>query len=163
MSTSSPSGTASPASPAVLPRSVVLVDNPDAGHGKNGPEHACHALAHAALTVCAMVLMDDVEQLWPGSLAPTVSTPGSGGGRRRDNWRGAGYVANTDAILGILPLGTSNDIARSPDMPLRLADAVRLLTSGTLSTSDIVQFVDEDDGSTTFERRRHGTRPQRRA
>ena len=61
-------------------------------------------------------------------------------------------MANTDAILGILPLGTSNDSARSPDIPLRLADAVRPRTSGKLSTSDIVQFVDEDDGSTTFDR-----------
>jgi YegS/Rv2252/BmrU family lipid kinase len=52
-----------------------------------------------------------------------------------------GYVANTGTSLGILPLGTSNDVARSLSIPTRLDDAVRLLSTGKVSTVDVGQLV----------------------
>jgi len=48
---------------------------------------------------------------------------------------GATRVA-TPAILGILPLGTSNDFARSINIPIHLQQAVRLLSRGRVSRHD---------------------------
>jgi len=151
VSTTLPSSVASPIPTTALPRSVVLVGNPDAGHTRDGLEHARHALEQAGLTVCATVHMDDLEQLEAWVARPTAERPlilAAGG----DGTVGAvaGYVANTDAILGILPLGTSNDIARSLGIPMRLEDAVHLLTEGKVSTSDIGQFIDGADGSARY-------------
>jgi diacylglycerol kinase (ATP) len=46
-------------------------------------------------------------------------------------------IATTDAILGILPLGTSNDFARSIGLPLDVAQACRIIAGGTPRTIDI--------------------------
>jgi len=148
---SSPSGAASPTPTTILPRLVVLVGNPNAGHTKDGLAHAQRTLEEAGLTVCATVHMDTLEDLraWvarPDGERPLILAAGGDG----TVGAVAGYVANTGAILGILPLGTSNDIARSLRIPMRLEAAARLLTTGKVSTSDIGQFVDGGDGSTRY-------------
>lgn len=48
----------------------------------------------------------------------------------------ADYVANTGAVLGVLPLGTSNDFARSLGIPTRPVRAARLLARGKIATID---------------------------
>ena len=52
----------------------------------------------------------------------------------------ANYVASTDAVLGIIPAGTSNDVARSLGIPMRIEDAARLLTAGKVSTVDLGSY-----------------------
>jgi YegS/Rv2252/BmrU family lipid kinase len=53
----------------------------------------------------------------------------------------ADMVAGTGAVLGILPLGTSNDVARSLRIPLRVEQAVELLRAGSVATVDLGQFA----------------------
>ncbi len=47
----------------------------------------------------------------------------------------------TTASLGILPLGTGNDLARSFDIPLSPAEAMQTLVSGGLRTLDVIEFT----------------------
>jgi YegS/Rv2252/BmrU family lipid kinase len=44
----------------------------------------------------------------------------------------ANAIARSDTVLGILPLGTSNDFARSLELPMRVEEAVRLLARGAI-------------------------------
>jgi YegS/Rv2252/BmrU family lipid kinase len=48
------------------------------------------------------------------------------------------------AVLGLLPLGTGNDFARSMDIPLEIEDAARLLLTGEVRRVDLL--VDEVGG-----------------
>jgi YegS/Rv2252/BmrU family lipid kinase len=47
------------------------------------------------------------------------------------------HVAGKDVALGVLPLGTTNNFARSLGLPLDLAGAVRVLTGGKVADIDL--------------------------
>jgi YegS/Rv2252/BmrU family lipid kinase len=49
----------------------------------------------------------------------------------------ADVLANTTNVLGVLPLGTSNDFARSLGVPTNIRKAVALLKEGKVSTIDL--------------------------
>ncbi len=128
-----------------LPRQVVLVGNPNSGHVKDGMAHARAAIVREGLQIVDTVRMHELERLraWvdrpEGERPLIVAAAGDGtiGGV-------CGYVAGTDAVLGIVPLGTSNDIARSFDIPMRIEDAVHLFTTGKIATADLGRFATED-------------------
>jgi len=113
-----------------------------------GPRAACHgraALARAGFNVRETIPIGELDRLRPWLALPAAERPlvvAAGG----DGTVGAvaDAVAHTGAILGILPLGTSNDVARSLDIPRDLARAVRLLAVGSASTVDLGQFVAAD-------------------
>ncbi len=130
-------------SPAhVLPRTAVLVLN----HGSDNFEahssrlHA--ALRHTALQVVEQIDIRDIDRLarWidraPGERPMVVASGGDG-----TVGAVAGRVAQTGTTLGILPLGTHNDTARSLGIPRRIEDAVELLVSGKFSTVDAARFA----------------------
>jgi len=112
------------------------------------PRAACHgraALARAGFNVRETIPIGELDRLRPWLALPAAERPlvvAAGG----DGTVGAvaDAVAHTGAILGILPLGTSNDVARSLDIPRDLARAVRLLAVGSASTVDLGQFVAPD-------------------
>ncbi len=53
----------------------------------------------------------------------------------------ADALANTDNVLGVLPLGTSNDFARSLRIPTDPRQAVRLLAEGKIATIDLGRVI----------------------
>jgi YegS/Rv2252/BmrU family lipid kinase len=94
-------------------------------------------MAARGLDVVAEIAVDDLQRLpdllrRDGSPPPIVVAAGGDGT--------VGAVANaviaTPAVLGILPLGTSNDFARSINVPVHVKKAVRLLAGGRFSRHD---------------------------
>ncbi|MGH2343755.1 MAG: diacylglycerol/lipid kinase family protein, partial [Chloroflexota bacterium] len=61
----------------------------------------------------------------------------------------ADRTAHAGAILGILPLGTSNDVARSLAIPMRIEAAAALLRHGRVATVD-AGYVRFADGSSRY-------------
>ena len=57
----------------------------------------------------------------------------------------ANAIVGTPAVLGILPLGTSNDFARSISVPMHLERAVQLLARGRISRVDAGRFTGEGE------------------
>jgi YegS/Rv2252/BmrU family lipid kinase len=94
-------------------------------------------MAAQGLEVVAEIAVDDLHRLPDllrsnGSPPPIVVAAGGDGT--------VGAVANalmeTPAVLGILPLGTSNDFARSISVPIHIHDAVRVIARGRFSRHD---------------------------
>jgi diacylglycerol kinase (ATP) len=57
----------------------------------------------------------------------------------------AGIVASqADPVLGVLPVGTGNDLARALEMPLEPLEAVEALSRGTLNTLDVVRATNAE-------------------
>src|SRR5713101_649014 len=117
-------------------KQVILVVSPHAGH-EHKLARARQLMAARGLDVVAEIAVEDLERLPDllrsnGSRPPIVVAAGGDGT--------VGAVANaviaTPAVLGILPLGTSNDFARSINIPIHLDKAVRLLSRGRVSRHD---------------------------
>jgi len=115
---------------------LILVVSPHAGH-KERMARARRAIADSGLEVAAEIAVDDMHRLpyllqRNGSQPPIVVAAGGDGT--------VGAVANaiiaTPAVLGILPLGTSNDFARSIKVPMNVEKAVHLLAGGNISGVD---------------------------
>jgi YegS/Rv2252/BmrU family lipid kinase len=53
----------------------------------------------------------------------------------------ADAIANTDTLLGVLPLGTSNDFARSLGIPVDPVRSAELLAKGKIATIDLGRLV----------------------
>jgi len=124
---------------------VVLVESPHAGRAGTGLRRARAALAYAGFDVRETVTIGELERLRPWLVRPSVVCPlivAAGG----DGTVGAvaDALAHSNAVLGILPLGTSNDVARSLDIPLNIDAAVRLLATGSVSTVDLGRFEATD-------------------
>jgi len=127
---------------APAPRSLVLVVNQDSGRARRLLRRAREALAREGLGVQETLDVRHLDRLRKVIEERPESRPmivAAGG----DGTVGAvvGYLADSDAILGILPLGTSNDVARTLRIPPRIEDAVHLLATGKVVTIDIGQFV----------------------
>ena len=115
---------------------LILVVSPHAGHEKK-LARARNALAALGLEVSVEIPVDRIDRL-PELIrdsdprTPVVVAAGGDGT--------VGAVANavveTRAVLGILPLGTSNDFARSINIPMRVEHAVRLLSKGQVASVD---------------------------
>jgi YegS/Rv2252/BmrU family lipid kinase len=130
-----PPAPASDVDPARSTR-LILVVSPRAGGAKK-LVRARQAMAALGLEVAAEISVDDLQRLpdllrTNGSMPPTVVAAGGDGT--------VGAVANavigTPAVLGIIPLGTSNDFARSIKIPMSVEKAVRVLAGGQVSHVD---------------------------
>ncbi len=119
-----------------VPRRAVVLTSPHAGSaGKL--DRARAAMIAAGFTIVAEILVTQREHLaqWvsgPPDQVPLIVAAGGDGtvGAVAD------YVANTGAVLGVLPLGTSNDFARSLGLPTDPVRAARLLATGKIATID---------------------------
>jgi YegS/Rv2252/BmrU family lipid kinase len=119
-----------------LPQEAVLLTSPDAGSSAL-LGRAKQALRSSGVRLIAEVPITQRERLaeWvdrPRSERPMIVAAGGDG----TVGAAADYVAGTGALLGILPLGTSNDVARSLGIPLDPRGAARTLVDGVVRTID---------------------------
>ena len=122
---------------------VVLVCSPHSGSACP-PEEIVAALEAAGITVAAVVPVSDLPDRPLGSewhARGVRSVIGAGG----DGTLGtvATHIDDTELNLGILPLGTANDTARSLDIPLDLAGAVATIAAGHTMGIDVGEIVDD--------------------
>lgn len=71
------------------------------------------------------------------SLEPDLVVVGGGDGTVAE---AVTHLAHRDVALGVLPLGTTNNFARSLELPLDLAGAVRTLRDGKVADVDVGWF-----------------------
>ncbi len=117
-----------------LPREAVLVGSPDAGSA-DGLDRAKAAMRAAGLEIIAEITVDEAERLQDFLELENRPIFVAAGG---DGTVGAvaDWIAGSGALLAILPLGTSNDVARSLGIPLDPQAAARVLTEGAARTID---------------------------
>jgi undecaprenyl-diphosphatase len=125
-----------PEAERVKTNEVILVASPHAGRSAN-LARARTAMSETGLRIVAELSIEDIARLPAmlsrnGSTVPIVVAAGGDGT--------IGSVANvvigSPAVMGILPLGTSNDFARSLNIPMRVEHAVHLLPIGRVSRVD---------------------------
>jgi undecaprenyl-diphosphatase len=122
-------------------RSAVLVTSPHAGRAARGLQLARRALEASGIHVLKELPVQEVESLRSLLRDQAGETPlviAAGG----DGTVGAvaDALANSGVAMGVIPLGTSNDFARSLGIPRRIEKAVRLLREGKVSTIDLGRF-----------------------
>lgn len=115
---------------------VILVASRHAGRGGE-LERARIAMTGTGLRIVAELSIEDIAQL-AGLLSRNSSMPPIVVAAGGDGTVGsvANAVITTPAVMAILPLGTSNDFARSLNIPLRVENAVRLISNGRVSRID---------------------------
>ena len=129
---------------------LILIVNPHSGrHHKI--DQARTAMRAAGLQVVRELGVQELGRL-PGMLgsdgaqAPIVVAAGGDGT--------VGAVANavlgTDTVVGILPLGTSNDFARSIKVPGNIEHAVDLLSNGRIARIDTGRLSADGQASRHF-------------
>ncbi|MBV9319948.1 MAG: phosphatase PAP2 family protein [Mycobacterium sp.] len=123
------------------PAEAILVTSPRAGRSRE-LARARGALDVRRIHVAEELAIEHVDRL--GELLRTADDEprlviAAGG----DGTVGsvAGRLAGTDNPLGILPLGTGNDLARSLDIPLNPRRAARLLSAGDSSRVDLGRLL----------------------
>jgi undecaprenyl-diphosphatase len=135
-------GTAPIAEERRPPTTLILVLSPAAS---SAPQMATarRLLAEHGLTVSAELPVDQLEslpKLLPADAHRAVVVAAGGDGTVGTV---ADALAGSKAILGILPFGTSNDFARSIDIPMRLEAAVRLLSRGPITNVDTGRLLND--------------------
>ncbi|MFO7768174.1 MAG: diacylglycerol kinase family lipid kinase [bacterium] len=127
------------------PRQAVLILNPVAGRGRARKREPAvlQALCSAGMRV------ELLETEAPGhatELARRAHREGAeliiaagGDGTVHEVAQG---VWGTDAVLGVLPLGSGNDFATSHRIPRDLEAAARVLTGGPVRVTDVGRFGD---------------------
>jgi YegS/Rv2252/BmrU family lipid kinase len=123
-------------------KELILVVSPSAGRSDK-LVRAKKAIKAMGLRVAPEISVKDVA-LVPRLLqrhGPSPMVVAAGG----DGTVGAvaDAIVGTPAVLGILPLGTSNDFARSLRVPMHVEDAVRLLARGRIASVDAGRFTGE--------------------
>ena len=120
-----------------VPSEAVLVTSPHAGRSRE-LARARRTLDRQRIDVAEELEIEHLDRL-PELLRAADGEPrlviAAGG----DGTVGsvAGHLAGADNPLGILPLGTGNDFARSLDIPLNPSRAARLLGTGEVSRVDL--------------------------
>jgi diacylglycerol kinase (ATP) len=116
--------------------SAILVSSPRAGNSKK-LERAKQVLDESAIRTTAELDIAELDRL-PGLLAtaagPQLVIAAGGDGTVGSV---AGCLVGTEHVLGIVPVGTSNDFARALEIPMNTKLAARLFVSGTIANVDI--------------------------
>ena len=126
-------------------RSLLVITNSDAGTADQEALDAALAVLreHAAVEVAATSSPEDLDDVLGGTGERTVVVAGGDGSihavvaalHRR------GALSRT--TLGLVPLGTGNDFARTLGLPLDAAEAAEVVATGQERRTDLV--VDDQD------------------
>ncbi|TNB70486.1 lipid kinase [Arthrobacter sp. BB-1] len=119
--------------------SAAVVINAGARRGAAGPDLAADSLLRAGLPVAAVHQVLSGAEL-AGTLDRVVADGHDlvvvGGGDGTVSCA-AGRLAGTGIVLGVLPLGTANDLARTLEIPNDLAGACAALAGGKVVDIDL--------------------------
>jgi diacylglycerol kinase (ATP) len=120
-------------------RRAVLLVNTRSRRGRDHFEMVAQRLAAAGFTLLAQYGVERPERL-PQILAeavdlrPDLLVAGGGDGTISETAR---HLAHRDVALGLLPLGTTNNFARTLGVPLDVNGAVALLADGKVADVDL--------------------------
>jgi undecaprenyl-diphosphatase len=125
----------SPSLDVVVPRHVVFLTSQDSGSAEDF-DAARQAFEVAGWQVDEVIDIDDVERLTElvkgGPDLPLVIAAGGDG----TVCLAANAIAESDALLAIVPLGTSNDVARSLGIPPNAVEAAQAIIDGRVTRVD---------------------------
>ncbi|WP_411375123.1 lipid kinase [Arthrobacter sp. MPF02] len=120
-------------------QSAAVVINTGSRRGAAASHQAVQGLREAGVPITAVHHVRSGAEL-AGALARVVAGGHDllvvGGGDGTVSYA-AGLVAGTDVVLGILPLGTANDLARTLEIPGNLADACAAVAQGKVVDIDL--------------------------
>jgi diacylglycerol kinase family enzyme len=120
-------------------RRGVLVVNTRSRRGRGHYEVARGLLSTARFDLLACFGVDQPGQLAGALTAATALRPDlliAGGGDGTIS-EAARHLAHRDIALGVLPLGTTNNFARTLGIPLNLPTASTVLTDGKVADVDL--------------------------
>ncbi|WP_030172599.1 diacylglycerol/lipid kinase family protein [Spirillospora albida] len=126
---------------------AVLVINARSRRGRRLYGEARRLLRDAGIAFVRVFPVTDpsgLSELFADVLAeePDLVVVGGGDGTIAE---AVGHLAHRDIALGVLPLGTTNNFARSLELPLDLAGAVRTLGEGKVADVDLGRFESTGD------------------
>lgn len=118
---------------------VVLVVNTRSRRGARAYPHVARLLDESGVRLLADLPVTDPGSLTPTleralALSPDLLVLGGGDGTMAT---AVDHLAYTDVALGVLPLGTTNNFARSLGLPLSVPGAVRTITTGKVADVDL--------------------------
>jgi diacylglycerol kinase (ATP) len=120
-------------------RSAALVINAGSRRGAAARELAVDQMQRAGVPISSVHHVLSGAEL-PGTLDRVVADGHDlvvvGGGDGTVSYA-AGRVAGTDVVLGVLPLGTANDLARTLEIPNNLAEACAAVAEGKVVDIDL--------------------------
>lgn len=117
---------------------AIVVSSPNAGRAKL-LEAALSSLEQHGLHIIRVISINELDmqqpqgQSWKDEGAGIVIVAGGDGtvGSTIE------HIVGTDLTLGILPLGTANDIARTLSIPQEIEQATEIIANGQTTTIDI--------------------------
>ncbi len=126
------------------PRTATLIVNAQSRKGADMFDQACQLLTAGGMKIDAHPLHD------PKALQPTVKQAVEDGAEMIIVGGGDGslsssvdFVAGTETVFALLPLGTANSFARSVGVPLDLPGAVDVILNGDVRRVDL-GMIDAD-------------------
>jgi diacylglycerol kinase (ATP) len=123
---------------------AVLIVNTRSRHGQRHYQRAGGLLTAAGFDLLGCFSVDQPGQLTASlgaaiALQPDLLIVGGGDGTISEAAR---HLAHRDMVLGVLPLGTTNNFARSLGLPLSFSAAMAVLIDGQVTDVDLGQAGD---------------------
>lgn len=134
-----------------IPRTAVLVANFGSGAGKATDFDRLRAsIAALGVEIVQELSLPELDRLGELAQQPLESRPmviAAGG----DGTVGSvvDHLADTGTVLGVIPTGTSNNVARSLGLPLELDAAIGLFADGKVATVEL-GHLREDSGHSDY-------------
>ncbi len=142
-------GIDAPSLDVALPRSAVLLTSSDAGSA-DALDAAREALESGGIRIVDEVAVqhaDRLDTIVRDAESAILLVAAGGDGTVS---AAAGAAVNGKALFAVLPLGTSNDVARSLGMPMDPVDAARAITQGRVCAVDAAQVARADEPPAVF-------------